>query len=110
MTNTATLIAMITECLWCGVTFERRSTGGKAQRFCSQACRRDFDAGCRAYVASEVRAGRLPIDEVRMALGQRARCSEADQALGRCSAAPNNASGYSVPVTGVHAAPHMRAE
>ncbi len=60
-------------CTWCGSLFEARATGGKAQRFCSPRCRRQYEAACRAYAEREHREGRVPTDALRMALQQRAR-------------------------------------
>ena len=67
---------MTAACLWCTTGFEPRANGGSPQRFCSPQCRRAFDTACRKYAMTEVYAGRLPVSELRMALRQRARCSE----------------------------------
>ena len=39
------------KCLWCGKHFRPRRDGGKAQRFCSAACRGAFYAACRTWAA-----------------------------------------------------------
>ena len=49
-------------CLWCGKGFTPRRDGGKAQRFCRSACRRDFDAAGRRWVAAAIGAGVLTVD------------------------------------------------
>ncbi len=43
------------DCLWCGRSFEARTDGGRAQRFCRPACRRAVDAPDRLH-----RQRRLP--------------------------------------------------
>ncbi len=58
-------------CPWCGKAFDRRSTGGKPQRFCSTRCRRAMDAGLRAWAHEQFTMGRVSITEL-----QRARCRE----------------------------------
>ncbi len=74
-------------CLWCSAAFEPRTSGGSPQRFCSAPCRRIFDIACRKYAMTEVYAGRLPVSELRVALRQRARCSESRLGL-RAPGAP----------------------
>ena len=58
-------------CPWCGKVFDRRSTGGKPQRFCSTRCRRAMDARLRAWAQEQFDMGRVSIVEL-----QRARCGE----------------------------------
>ena len=55
-------------CAWCDRPFCRRCNGGKAQRFCGQRCRRQFDAGGRAFVRAALAAGRLTVAELRNAI------------------------------------------
>jgi hypothetical protein len=55
-------------CAWCDRRFRLRCDGGKAQRFCSQRCRRQFDAGGRAFVRAELASGRLTVAELRNAV------------------------------------------
>jgi hypothetical protein len=52
-------------CLWCGVEFTRRRDGGKPQVFCRSACRRDFDAAGRRWVADAIGAGILTVGDLR---------------------------------------------
>ncbi len=66
----------MTHCRWCDHPFTPRSNGGKAQRFCSTDCRRDYFAACRAWGEQEHREGRVPTEKLRNALTQRARLSE----------------------------------
>ncbi len=56
-------------CAWCGMAFAQRGTGGKPQKFCSTRCRREMDAGLRAWAQDQLAAGRVTIAEL-----QRARC------------------------------------
>ena len=70
----------MTACTWCGSPFEARATGGKRQRFCLPRCRRDYEAACRAYAEREHREGRVSVSDLRMALQQRARLLQRDQA------------------------------
>jgi len=51
-------------CLWCQHAFTPRATGGKAQRFCSPRCRRDFHAA-RAWALAAVNAGTLSVAVLR---------------------------------------------
>ena len=75
-------------CLWCEGEFEPRASGGSPQRFCSAPCRRAFDTACRKVGAAEIEAGRLQVSELRMALRQRARCSESRLGLRATPGAP----------------------
>jgi len=59
----------VTKCLWCGRAFTPRTTGGKAQRFCRPACRRNLDAAGRRWVAEALAAGNLTIPDLRNAPG-----------------------------------------
>jgi hypothetical protein len=59
-------------CPWCATPFTPRSTGGKRQRYCSPACRRDLDKALRAWAGQELAERRVTV-----ALLQRARCAEA---------------------------------
>jgi hypothetical protein len=52
-------------CPWCGRTFTPRATGGKAQRFCREACRRAFDAAALRWVADALAAGTVTIADLR---------------------------------------------
>src|SRR5215472_3016703 len=51
-------------CSWCRQGFAPRDTGGKPQRFCSERCRRAFDAGGRRWVAAALADGTLTVDEL----------------------------------------------
>ena len=57
------------ECPWCGARFKPRQTGGRAQQFCSTRCRRQMDAGLRAWAQDQLAAGRVTNVDL-----QRARC------------------------------------
>jgi hypothetical protein len=52
-------------CAWCGRPFTPRTTGGHAQRFCSQSCRRAYDAAGRRFVAEAIACGLLSLDQIR---------------------------------------------
>ena len=52
-------------CLWCGTTFQPRTDGGTAQRFCKPACRRAFDHASRAWVRRQFDAGLLSVADLR---------------------------------------------
>ncbi len=51
-------------CLWCGLAFTPRDTGGSPQRFCGPYHRRAFDLAARRYVRREITAGRLTVAEL----------------------------------------------
>ena len=51
-------------CLWCGLAFAPRDTGGSPQRFCGPYHRRAFDTAARRYVRREITAGRLTVAEL----------------------------------------------
>ena len=55
-------------CLWCGRPFHARRDGGKRQVFCRPACRRDFDAAGRRWVAEAIAAGVMTVDALRNGL------------------------------------------
>ena len=44
-------------CAWCHRTFLPRTNGGKAQRFCSEPCRRSLDREARAVGRHTLREG-----------------------------------------------------
>jgi len=48
-------------CQWCDGSFEPRSDGGKAQRFCRPACRRALDAAGRRLITAALASGTLTI-------------------------------------------------
>jgi hypothetical protein len=52
-------------CAWCSGTFTPRTTGGHAQRFCRETCRRAFDAAGRRFVAAALADGTLTADALR---------------------------------------------
>jgi hypothetical protein len=52
-------------CQWCGKSFDPRSDGGKAQRFCRPACRRALDAAGRRWMAAALASGGLTIASLR---------------------------------------------
>ncbi len=59
-------------CPWCGSSFTPRTSGGKAQRFCSPRCRREHEAGLQAWAREQEAAGRVTKADL-----QRARSSGA---------------------------------
>ncbi len=67
-------------CTWCGTTYEPRSNGGSAQRFCKKDCRESFNTACRVWAAQEYEAERLSIFTLRSCLEQHTRCVEGDPA------------------------------
>ena len=67
-------------CTWCGTTYELRSNGGSAQRFCKKDCRESFNTACRIWAAQEYKAERLSIFTLRSCLGQHTRCVQGDPA------------------------------
>jgi hypothetical protein len=52
-------------CRWCGNTFHPRATGGRPQRFCRPACRREFFAAVRSWAVAELEAGRVTAAKLR---------------------------------------------
>jgi hypothetical protein len=46
-------------CLWCGRAFERRSTGGSAQKFCCTGHRQEFWMAARRWTMRAIEAGLL---------------------------------------------------
>lgn len=52
-------------CLWCGADFERRTTGGKVQRYCSTVCRRAIERAARAWAIARVERGETSVEEIR---------------------------------------------
>jgi hypothetical protein len=52
-------------CGWCSRAFMPRTTGGKPQVFCREACRRGFDAAGRRWVYEAIARGMLTIDALR---------------------------------------------
>jgi hypothetical protein len=59
-----TTVPSVRECLWCRRGFTPRRDGGKAQRFCREACRRSFDAAGRSWVAEALADGALTIPDL----------------------------------------------
>ena len=55
------------KCLWCQKPFERRASGGKPQRFCSQACRYAFHQAARKWAIKAIDAGLLTVDSLQNA-------------------------------------------
>jgi hypothetical protein len=55
----------MTACLWCDQSFESRETGGKPQRFCCPAHRREFDTAARRYVRCLLDAGFVSVADLR---------------------------------------------
>jgi len=58
-------MAEVSRCRWCSRTFCGRQTGGRAQRFCQPACRREFHAAARAWALDAITAGILTVTDVR---------------------------------------------
>src|SRR4051794_18809290 len=49
-------------CLWCGMAFPRRATGGSAQRFCSTEHRKAFWTAARRWTMRAIETGLLSVD------------------------------------------------
>jgi len=58
-------------CAWCSGPFTPRTTGGRRQLFCTEACRRASEKGMRQWTKGELAAGRVTIAQL-----QRERCSD----------------------------------
>ena len=52
-------------CTWCGVE--------TAEKFCSEACRQNFDTACQAWGKEQYGCGEVSIFQLRTCLGRRAR-------------------------------------
>ncbi|MCZ6482746.1 MAG: hypothetical protein O6757_05835 [Alphaproteobacteria bacterium] len=52
-------------CLWCDTPFERRTTGGSPQRYCSTDCRVAFHLAARRWAEMAVAAGWLTVEELK---------------------------------------------
>ncbi len=52
-------------CLWCGLLYVARQTGGSSQSFCCAAHRHKFGTASRRYVTREIMAGRLMIEALK---------------------------------------------
>ena len=62
-------------CPWCGRSFRPRVTGSRAQRYCSPACRRTFEAALDAWAREAVRSGAVDVGTLRrVARAQHAAC------------------------------------
>ncbi len=53
------------QCSWCESSFTPRTTGGRAQKFCSAKCREDFHAAGRTWVTAAVAEGHLSVAELK---------------------------------------------
>jgi len=62
------MIGTTERCPWCDRPFGARQTGGRAQRFCREECRRNFHAAARRWALAELAAGRLTISALKNAL------------------------------------------
>src|SRR5215471_12827075 len=51
-------------CKWCSTPFSRRSSGGKAQRFCCEAHRTAFWGSLRAWGSRAIGAGTLTVTDI----------------------------------------------
>ncbi len=56
-------------CLWCNEPYRYRSTGGRAQRFCSSDCRVEFFSAARQWAIEAIERGELTVDQIRNAPG-----------------------------------------
>ena len=54
-------------CLWCGSMFERRRDGGRAQKYCSEPCRRSFAKAALARTEEAIASGALAREQLRKA-------------------------------------------
>ena len=52
-------------CIWCDTPFERRTTGGSPQRYCSADCRLAFHLAARRWAEKAVVDGVLTAAELR---------------------------------------------
>jgi len=85
-------------CLWCGRPFQARRDGGKRQVFCRPACRRDFDAAGRRWVAEAIATGAMTVDALRNGLAAtRALVPAAISPTSDCDAPPQHLARLSPP-------------
>jgi hypothetical protein len=86
-------------CLWCGASFEPRTSGGRAQRFCCPAHRHAYATAARQYVDREISAARLTVDALKAVLdpNHNARVGRATNSLLQASAASPIAPGEIAP-------------
>src|SRR6266513_5050308 len=54
-------------CLWCGLMFTTRVTGGSAQRFCSTEHRKAFWTAARRWTMRAIETGLLSVECVKAA-------------------------------------------
>ena len=54
-------------CLWCEREFQRRTSGGTPQRFCSKGCRYDFHRAARKWAMKAIDAGLLTVASLKNA-------------------------------------------
>src|SRR5262245_14154275 len=53
------------DCPWCGREYSPRQGGGSPQRFCSRTHRQAYYSAARRYVDAMLRAGKLPVAELK---------------------------------------------
>lgn len=69
------MTGMMGPCTWCGVE--------TAEKFCSEACRRDFDSACQLWGEGAYGAGEVSIWQLHTCLRRRARRAQSDSASER---------------------------
>lgn len=54
-------------CTWCDKLFTPRGTGGRAQKYCSSQCRKDFQTAARTWAVTAVENGDLSVAKLKVA-------------------------------------------
>jgi hypothetical protein len=62
--NAETAMTRSISCAWCGRPFRTRQSGGRTQRFCHPACRRNFHAAVRRWGLDVIGSGALTIADI----------------------------------------------
>ncbi len=57
----------LAHCPWCGTQFTPRTSGGKAQRFCSPLCRRHMERALRAWAQDQLAKGQVTMADLQHA-------------------------------------------
>jgi len=55
----------MTPCLWCAALFNSLTRGGHAKKFCSVACKHEFETVARSYTIAAVEAGDVSVTELK---------------------------------------------
>lgn len=67
----------VNRCIWCEKPFTSRRTGGKAQTYCSRACREAFHAATRSWAKKAIEKGELSVADLKR---DKATCTFAGEA------------------------------